>query len=73
MGLFVRGVNNSIFGWCKHLKENIIMKVREFEMSIEVVAFKPSLMEKEYKIDSLVTNRRGQSYLDTWMVRADLY
>lgn len=41
------------------------MKVREFEMSIEVVAFKPSLMEKEYKIDSLVTNRRGQSYLDT--------
>jgi hypothetical protein len=64
MGLFVRGVNNPVFGWCRHLKENTIAKLREFEMLIEVFDFKPSLMEKEYKIESLVTDLTGQSYLD---------
>jgi hypothetical protein len=34
-------------------------------MLIEVVAFKPSLTEKEYKIESLVTDRTAQSYLGT--------
>jgi hypothetical protein len=42
-------------------------------MLIEVVAFKPSVKEKEYKIESLVTDLTGQLHLDKCMVRADLY
>ena len=47
--------------------------MRKFEMLIEVAVFKPSLMAKEYKMEILVTDLKGQSYFVIWMVRADLY
>jgi hypothetical protein len=56
-------VNIPKFGRCRHHKEITIVELREIEMLMEVPAFKPSLMEEEYNIESLVTDVTGHKWL----------